>query len=153
VLPLASSFGTRHRLKQRPQGLVNHFKLSTASPTPVPPQLRGDRFIEAIQANSIKHLKLASLRKMPLTILPFSRTRVAKKAFRGILFFVIVALMIGMFVVLMQDGFSSMKNIVIYSAMGFFTFFMGYFGMMFAKDIIDIVLEKKNSNKDADINT
>lgn len=44
-----------------------------------------------------------------------------------------------------------MKNIVIYGAMGFFTFFMGYFGTIFAKDLIDLIMEKRDSRNDVDI--
>jgi hypothetical protein len=42
-----------------------------------------------------------------------------------------------------QGGSSEITNIVVYSVTGFFTFFMGYFGWMFAQSIMEIVTGEK----------
>jgi len=72
---------------------------------------------------------------------------------RWIFLSIIIALTSGILIILLQDGIGSMKNIIIYGVMGFFTFFMGYFGTIFAKDLLDIIIEKKDSRNDADIDT
>lgn len=74
-------------------------------------------------------------------------------ALRWIFLSITIALAVGALYIMLQDGFGSMKNIVIYGVMGFFTFFMGYFGTIFAKDLLDIVMEKKDSRNEADIDT
>ena len=63
----------------------------------------------------------------------------------------VIVLVVGAVFIMFQDGFGSMKTIVVYSAMGFFTFFMGYFGTIFAKDLLDLIMEKKDSHNDVDI--
>ena len=73
------------------------------------------------------------------------------KALRWIFLSAIIVLAVGVLFIMLQDGFGSMKNIIIYGVMGFFTFFMGYFGTLFAKDVIDLIMEKKDSRNDADI--
>lgn len=73
------------------------------------------------------------------------------KAFRWVFVTALMVLLIGVLFILLEDGFTSMKNIVIYGAMGFFTFFMGYFGTLFAKDVIDLIMEKKDSRNDVNL--
>jgi TRAP-type C4-dicarboxylate transport system permease small subunit len=48
---------------------------------------------------------------------------------------------------MVQEGTEPLKNIIIYSIMGFFTFFMGYLGWILAQDVLDIVSGKKNHNE------
>ena len=45
--------------------------------------------------------------------------------------------------VFFQGGSTEITNIVVYSVTGFFTFFMGYFGWMFAQSIMEIVTGEK----------
>ena len=44
---------------------------------------------------------------------------------------------------IVQGGDEQIRNIVVYSVSGFFTFFMGYFGWMFARSVSEIVSGKK----------
>jgi len=46
-----------------------------------------------------------------------------------------------------------LKNIVIYSIMGFFTFFMGYLGWILASDVLVIVSGKRNTHNEANLET
>ncbi|MBP1662548.1 MAG: hypothetical protein H6P94_797 [Thermoplasmatales archaeon] len=66
---------------------------------------------------------------------------------RWILPLIFVYIVIGMVVVMVQEGTEPLKNIIIYSIMGFFTFFMGYLGWILAQDVLDIVAGKKNHNE------
>jgi len=72
-------------------------------------------------------------------------------ALRWIFLFAIIILAVGVLFIVLEDGIGSMKNIIIYGVMGFITFFMGYFGTLIAKDVIDLILEKKDSRNDADV--
>lgn len=66
---------------------------------------------------------------------------------RWILPLIFVYIVIGTVVVMVQEGTEPLKNIIIYSIMGFFTFFMGYLGWILAQDVLDIVAGKKNHNE------
>jgi len=153
VLPLTTTVGTRHRLKKEQKELVQHLISMTSSPVPEPPKPSVQCSIEAVQPDNMRHQKKPARRKVPITILPFVTARFKMKALRWIFLFVFIVLAIGTIVIMIQDGLGSMKNIIIYGVMGFFTFFMGYFGTIFAKDILDLVMEKKNSRNEADIET
>jgi len=73
------------------------------------------------------------------------------RALRWVFLSALVVLVGGVLFIMLQDGLSSMKNIIVYGAMGFFTFFMGYFGTLFAKDVIDLIMEKRDSRNDVDL--
>jgi len=72
-------------------------------------------------------------------------------ALRWILLLIFIYLACGTIVVMIQDGTESLKNIVIYSIMGFFTFFMGYLGWILARDFLGIVSGKNDTRNDAEI--
>jgi hypothetical protein len=91
--------------------------------------------------------------KRPLTIKPFLNLHGTMNALRWILLLVFIYLAAGTIVVMIQDGTETLKNIVIYSIMGFFTFFMGYLGWILASDVLVIVSGKKNTNNEAEIET
>ncbi len=74
-------------------------------------------------------------------------------ALRWILLLIFIYLAVGTVVVMIQDGTESLKNIVIYSIMGFFTFFMGYIGWILARDVLVIVSGKKNAHNEAEMET
>ena len=63
--------------------------------------------------------------------IPFATMKVTIHALRWI------------FLLFFQGGNESITNIVVYSVTGFFTFFMGYFGWMFAQNIMEIVTGEK----------
>gem|GEM_PF-1608316 len=107
--------------------------------------------VEAVASATLRHAKKQGRRKAPLTFHPFVSARMKMKAFRWVFVTALMVLLIGVLFILLEDGFTSMKNIVIYGAMGFFTFFMGYFGTLFAKDVIDLIMEKKDSRNDVNL--
>jgi hypothetical protein len=107
--------------------------------------------LEEAMPTASRHVKKQGRRKAPLTFHPFVSTRMKMNAIRWVFLSAIIILAVGVFFIMLQDGIGPMKNIVIYGAMGFITFFMGYFGTLFAKDVIDLILEKKDSRNDADI--
>jgi hypothetical protein len=72
-------------------------------------------------------------------------------ALRWILLFIFIYLAAGTMIVMIQEGTESIKNIVIYSIIGFFTFFMGYLGWILARDFLVIVSGKKNNRNEAEI--
>lgn len=74
-------------------------------------------------------------------------------ALRWILLLIFIYLAAGTVVVMIQDGTETLKNIVIYSIMGFFTFFMGYLGWILARDVLVIVSGKKQTRNEAEMET
>ncbi|HUT00741.1 MAG TPA: hypothetical protein VMY59_10525 [Candidatus Thermoplasmatota archaeon] len=72
-------------------------------------------------------------------------------AFRWILVLIFIYLAAGTIIVMIQDGTESIKNIVVYSIMGFFTFFMGYLGWILARDFLVIVSGKKNTRNEVEL--
>jgi hypothetical protein len=89
--------------------------------------------------------------KKPLKIKPFLRFHGTMNALRWILLFIFLYLAAGTAVVMIQEGTAPLKNIIIYSIMGFFTFFMGYLGWMLARDVLVIVSGKKHTRNEAEI--
>ena len=66
---------------------------------------------------------------------------------------IVIYLVAGTVAMMIQDGAESLKNIVIYSIMGFFTFFMGYLGWILARDVLVIVAGKKISHNEVEMET
>ena len=82
-------------------------------------------------------------KKIDLEDLPFTTMKITLRMLKWI--FVIIFIYIAMSIVflIIQGGDEQIKNIVLYSVSGFFTFFMGYFGWMFARSVSEIVGGKK----------
>lgn len=74
-------------------------------------------------------------------------------ALRWILLLIFTYLAAGIIVVMIQDGTESLKNIVIYSIMGFFTFFMGYLGWILARDVLVMVSDRRHSRNELEVET
>jgi hypothetical protein len=74
-------------------------------------------------------------------------------ALRWILILIFIYLACGTIVMMIQEGTELLKNIVIYSIMGFFTFFMGYLGWILASDVLHIVSGKRNTQNEANLET
>jgi hypothetical protein len=108
--------------------------------------------VEKVTRTTGKNVKKTA-EKRPLKIKPFLSFRGTMNALRWILLLIFVYLAIGTAVVMIQDGTEPLKNIIIYSIMGFFTFFMGYIGWILAHDVLDIVAGKKNSHNEAEMET
>lgn len=144
VLPLAS-FHTRHHLKQQTQ------KQKLQEP-------KSKQFHSSTVQCSVEKVTLKTGKnvnnsegKRPLTIKPFLSLHVTMNALRWILLLIFIYLASGTIVVMIQDGTESLKNIIVYSIMGFFTFFMGYLGWILARDFLVIVSGKKDARNETEI--
>jgi len=82
-------------------------------------------------------------KKIPINELPFATIRVTLHALRWIFFIIFIYITVSIIILLVQGGNESIRSIVVYSVTGFFTFFMGYFGWMFARSVMEIVSGKK----------
>ena len=116
-----------------------------------PPSIMQNKLQKAIRStgNSIKN----TAKKAPLTIKPLMKFHFKMNPLRWILVLICVYLVAGTVIVLIQDGTESLKNIVIYSIMGFFTFFMGYLGWILAQDVLMTVFGKKHARNEPEIET
>ena len=151
VLPLTTHAGRRRILKKDNKERVCQTKQLLSSSIVAPQRSSIQCSIEEAASATSRHAKKQGRRKAPLTFHPFVSARMKINALRWIFLSAIIVLAVGVLFIMLQDGFNSMKNIIIYGTMGFFTFFMGYFGTLFAKDVIDLIMEKKDSRNDADI--
>lgn len=146
VLPIGSFFGANRRMKKlEKEAAKQHHERRISSDNQVQCP------VEDIHSGAVKNVKRSGRRKVPLTIRPFFTVRFTMNAFRWVLLLIFIYLAAGTIIVMIQDGIASMKNVVIYSVMGFFTFFMGYFGTVFARDILKVINEKKTSRDDVNI--
>ncbi len=144
MLPL-ETFRIRHQIKQN---IRKQMKEKT-KPKSLPfSTIRCSA--EKTSRTTVKNAK-KTRRKGPLTIKPFLSLHVPMNALRWILLLICIYLTAGTIIVMIQDGTEPLKNIVIYSIMGFFTFFMGYLGWILARDFLVIVSGKKNTRNEAEI--
>jgi len=146
VLPLAP-FHKRHRLNKPTQ--KQEMKLSKSKQVPSSTVRCA---VEKVARTTGKNVKKSSGTR-PLTIKPFLSLHGTMNALRWILLLIFIYLAAGTVVVMIQDGTETLKNIVIYSIIGFFTFFMGYLGWILARDVLVIVSGKKQTGNDAEIET
>ena len=72
-------------------------------------------------------------------------------ALRWIILVIFIYLAAGTAIVIFQDGTESLKNIVVYSIIGFFTFFMGYIGWILARDVLELISNKKTLQNEAEL--
>ena len=63
--------------------------------------------------------------------------------FKWIFVLIFVYIAVSIVFLILQGGDEQIRNIVVYSVSGFFTFFMGYFGWMFARNVSEIFSGKK----------
>jgi len=77
--------------------------------------------------------------------------RLKMSALQWIVALIVLYLAAGTIIVMIQEGTEPLKNIVIYSIMGFFTFFMGYLGWIVARDVIEVASGKKMSQNEAEV--
>jgi hypothetical protein len=74
--------------------------------------------------------------------------RVTIHALRWIFLLIFLYITVSIVLLLIQGGNDFITNIVVYSVTGFFTFFMGYFGWMFARSIIELIGGKHLNRED-----
>jgi hypothetical protein len=144
VLPLAP-FHKRHRLNQ-----LRQKKDIKPSKSKQFPSSAVQCTVEKVTRTSGKNVKKSG-GKRPLTIKPFLSLHVTMNALRWILLLIFIYLAAGTMIVMIQEGTESIKNIVIYSIIGFFTFFMGYLGWILARDFLVIISGKKNTRNEAEM--
>jgi hypothetical protein len=143
VLPMAT-FQIRHRVKQniKKQKIIEKKSISLYPPT--------SRYIveevTQIEGKSGKKFR----RKGPIKVRPFKNLNFSMGALQWILLLIFMYLTAGTVIVMIQEGTELLKNIVIYSIIGFFTFFMGYIGWILARDVLEIVSGKKNKQNEAE---
>jgi len=146
VLPI-QTFTIRHRVKQdKKQHMMEEVKPLRHPPSTI------HYCIDEITWNTGKKTKKSG-RRGPMTIRPFLHLRFTMNALRWILLLIFFYLVAGIAVVMIQEGTDVLKNIVIYSIIGFFTFFMGYIGWILARDVLQMVSGNKETLNEAKFET
>lgn len=95
-----------------------------------------------------KKSKKLNSKKIDIEELPFTTIRVTMHALRWIFFLIFIYMAVSIVILLIQGGNESLTNIIVYSVTGFFTFFMGYFGWMFARSVMQMVSGKEPHQDD-----
>lgn len=99
-------------------------------------------------SKNIRKTNRANNKKIDLEEIPFATIRVTMHALRWIFLAIFIYITVSIVLLLIQGGNESLTNIVVYSVTGFFTFFMGYFGWMFARSIVEIIRGKELKKED-----
>ena len=104
----------------------------------------------ALSRNIQKHIRSKNQKnkKIDFEEIPFTTIRVTMHALRWIFFLIFIYIAVSIVLLLIQGGNDSITNIVVYSVTGFFTFFMGYFGWMFARSVMEMVSGKELKQDD-----
>ncbi|MFW6120591.1 MAG: hypothetical protein ACOC80_06780 [Petrotogales bacterium] len=87
-------------------------------------------------------------KKIDLEEIPFTTVRITMHALRWIFLLIFVYIAVSIVLLIIEGGNGSIRNIVMYSVTGFFTFFMGYFGWMFARSVMKMVSGKELKHDD-----
>ena len=143
VLPMAT-FHITGRAKQnfKKQKTMEKKHISLHPPT--------IRYIsEEVTRTKGKSRKISG-RKGPIKIRPFMNHHFTMNALRWILLLIFIYLAACTVIVMIQEGTELLRNVVVYSIIGFFTFFMGYIGWILARDVLEIVSGKKNGQNEAE---
>lgn len=94
-------------------------------------------------SKNFKPRRLHFEKKINVEELPFTTMRVTIHALRWIFLLILIYIVISILFLIFQGGDQFVTNIIAYSVTGFFTFFMGYFGWMFARSVMEIVSGKR----------
>ncbi len=87
-------------------------------------------------------------KKLDLEDLPFTTMKITLRMLKWIFVLIFVYIAVSIVFLIAQGGDEQIRNIIVYSVSGFFTFFMGYFGWMFARSVSEIVGGKKLQGDD-----
>ncbi len=87
-------------------------------------------------------------KKLDLEDLPFTTMKITLRMLKWIFVLIFVYIAVSIVFLIAQGGDEQIRNIILYSVSGFFTFFMGYFGWMFARSVSEIVGGKKPQGDD-----
>ena len=144
VLPM-KTFHFRHQ-QQPSNECVQKPLMEEHKQTILPPPIQCN--VENVHHQVGRKVK-KSWRLKPITIKPMKGLNTSMSALRWIILVIFIYLAAGTAIVMIQDGTESLKNIVVYSIIGFFTFFMGYLGWILARDVLEMVSNKKTLQNDA----
>ena len=92
-----------------------------------------------VLSKNIKNKRSPFDKKLSIDELPFHTVQVTMRALRWIFLIIFFYISVSIILLFIQGGNELVQNIVVYSVTGFFTFFMGYFGWMFARSVMEIV--------------
>jgi len=82
-------------------------------------------------------------KKIDLEELPVNTIKITLRMVKWIFVLIFIYIAVSIVFLIAQGGDEQIRNIIVYSVSGFFTFFMGYFGWMFARSVSEIVSGKK----------
>ena len=94
--------------------------------------------------NSANNFQRLMNKGLSLEEIPFKTMRVTIYALRWIFLLIFLFITVGIFALLVTGGEENVQNILTYSITGFFTFFMGFFGWMFAQSIMELIAGKQD---------
>lgn len=86
-------------------------------------------------------------KKISIEDLPLKTMRVTIHALRWLFLIIFLYIISIIFILMVQGGTESLTNLVTWSVTGFFTFFMGYFGWMFAQSIMEMIAGKEEKEE------
>jgi len=87
-------------------------------------------------------------KKISLEDLPLKTIKVTIHALRWIFLLIFLFITIGLFVLIITGGENYVQMIFTWSITGFFTFFMGYFGWIFAQGILEMISGKRDKEEE-----
>ncbi|MFO7678015.1 MAG: hypothetical protein R6V50_06525 [Thermoplasmatota archaeon] len=92
--------------------------------------------------------KKLNKKKLDLEELPNATIKLTLRMVKWIFVLIFIYIAGSIVFLIFQGGSEQIRNIVVYSVSGFFTFFMGYFGWMFARSVSEIFGGKKLKRDD-----
>jgi len=93
------------------------------------------------------HISRIIDKKIPFEDLPLKTMKVTIHALRWIFLLIFLFITVGIFILFATGGQTYLQSILGYSITGFFTFFMGYFGWILARGIMEMVTGKDDSSE------
>ena len=78
--------------------------------------------------------------------IPLKTMKVTLYALRWIFLLIFIFISVGIFALFLTGGQNYVKIILGYSIAGFFTFFMGYFGLILAQGMIEMITGKEDDD-------
>jgi hypothetical protein len=144
VLPMAT-FHIRRRVKQ------NIKKQKTMEKKHISLHPSTIRYIAEEVTRTKGNIRKVSRRNGPIKVRPIMKFHFTMNTLHWILLLIFIYFAAGAVIVMIQEGTELLRNIVIYSIIGFFTFFMGCIGWILAHDVLEMVSGKKNVQNEAEV--
>lgn len=86
-------------------------------------------------------------KRISLEEIPLKTIKVTIYALKWVFLLIFLFITVGIFALIVTGGEENVQMIVSYSITGFFTFFMGYFGWMFAQGIMELIAGNNEKEK------